>query len=467
MTRNKIKAPKHAKKAPVVKNQEIIGEVVDITFQGLGVVKVDNYPIFVVDAIPGEQVKVGVTRVLQNYAFGRMIERLVTSPNRVSVEHNQLITSGIAPLVNLKYEAQLELKQQQVKQLFKKVGLDVEVDPTIGMEKPYHYRNKTVVPVKYQDGKLVTGFYRRGSHNLVPIDDYYLNDPKIDQAIGTVRDILNAHGTTVWDDATKQGEIRYIMVRRGYYTHEMMVGLITATRELTNEAAIIEDIVAALPELKSLILNYNPRQTNVLLGTENRVLYGQSTIQDTILDNKFNIGLNSFYQVNPQTTEVLYSLAAQKAGLKPTDTVIDAYSGIGTIGLTVANQVQQVIGVEVVEPAVADAQVNMALNNIDNAVFIANDAPEQMRQWQAEGLQPEVVFVDPPRKGLTPELIEAVAGMAPETFVYISCNPATLARDAVQIIEQGFEIDGPVTPLDQFPQTTHVESIVVFKRKVL
>lgn len=467
MTRNKIKAPRHAKKAPVVKNQEIIGEVVDITFQGLGVVKVDNYPIFVVDAIPGEQIKVGVTRVLQNYAFGRTIERLVASPNRVAVEHNQLITSGIAPLVNLKYEAQLELKRNQVQQLFKKVGLAVEVDPTIGMEKPYHYRNKTVVPVKYQDGKLVTGFYRRGSHNLVPIDDYYLNDPKIDQAIGVVRDILNAHGTTVWDDATKQGEIRYIMVRRGYYTHEMMVGLITATRELTNEAAIVADIVESLPELKSLILNYNPRQTNVLLGTENRVLHGQSTIQDTILSNKFNIGLNSFYQVNPQTTEVLYSLAAQKAGLKPTDTVIDAYSGIGTIGLTVANQVKKVIGVEVVEPAVEDAKVNMALNNVQNAAFIANDAPEQMRQWQAEGLKPEVVFVDPPRKGLTPELIEAVAGMAPETFVYISCNPATLARDAVQIIEQGFEIDGPVTPLDQFPQTTHVESIVVFKRKAL
>lgn len=465
MTTNKIKAPRQTKKAPVVKNQELIGEVVDITFQGLGVIKVDNYPIFVADALPGEEIKIGVTRVLQNYAFGRTIERLKTSPDRVDVAHGQLITSGIAPLVNLKYDAQLELKRNQIVQLFKKVGLDVDVDPTIGMETPSKYRNKTVVPVKFQDGHLTTGFYRRGSHNLVPIDDYYLNDPKIDAAIGTVRDILDAHGTTVWDDATKKGEIRYIMVRRGYYSHEMMVGLITATRELHDEAAIVADIVAALPELKSLILNYNPRQTNVLLGSENRVLFGQSTIQDTILANKFNIGLNSFYQVNPQTTEVLYSLAAKKAGLKPTDTVIDAYSGIGTIGLTVANQVKKVIGVEVVEPAVADAKVNMDLNNVKNAEFIANDAPAQMRAWQAEGLKPEVVFVDPPRKGLTPELIEAVAGMAPETFVYISCNPATLARDAVQILEQGFEIDGAITPLDQFPQTTHVESVTVFKRK--
>lgn len=463
MTRNKIKAKKQTKTPPVKMGDIVTGEVIDITFQGLGVVKIDGYPVFVVDTIPGELVEIKVNRVLANYAFGDCLKIIKESPDRVKVSHNQLITSGIAPLVNLKYEAQLKLKQKQVESLFRKNGIEVEVEETIGMEKPYHYRNKTVVPIQKKDGKLITGFYKRGSHNLVPIEDYYLNDPKIDEAIVIVRDILDKYDLSVWDDDTKEGELRYLMVRRGYYSHEMMVGIISATKSLTHEEEIIEDIKQALPELKSLILNYNPRQTNVLLGTENRVLYGRDHIEDTLLGKKYEISLNSFYQVNPQTTEILYELAADKANLSIADIAIDAYSGIGTIGLTISDRVKQVLGVEVVEPAVLDAKNNAEINKITNAEFIVADAPTQMVKWKNEGLTPDVVFVDPPRKGLTKELISAIGIMRPKTFAYISCNPATLARDAVDILNEGYSIFGKVYPVDQFPQTTHVESVVIFK----
>ena len=450
-------------KPPVQKNDQLIGDVIDFTFLGMGVIKVDNYPIFIANTIVGEKIEFIVTKVAASYAFGKVQTIIKESENRVKNLHPQLINSGIAPLIHIEYSEQLKLKQNQIEQLFKKQGVEVEVEPTIGMDEPTHYRNKTVVPIKNQDGKLVTGFYRRGSHRLVAIEDYYLNDPVIDQTVGLVRDILQKYFVQAYDDETKTGSVRYIMVRRGYYSHQLMVVLVSAKKKIPNQDEITKDIQETIPELKSLILNYNPRQTNVQLGEDNKILAGNGYITDTLLGKEFIIGPNSFYQVNPQTTEVLYSLAAEKANLTKEQLVIDAYSGIGTIGITVADKVKKVIGVEIVEPAVVDAKVNAEKNHIKNIAFINKDAPEQFIEWEREGIKPDVIFVDPPRKGLTEELIEAVANIKPETFVYISCNPATLARDAKQLIGSGFKIEGSITPLDQFPQTTHVESITVFK----
>lgn len=454
----------YPQKAPVTKNQEVEGEVVDITYQGMGVVKIDNFPIFVVDAIPGEVVRLGITKVQKNFAFGRVIKRLQESPNRVQNANQIAITTGIAPLANLKYAAQLEFKQRQVAQLFKKVNLDVEVSPTIGMADPTKYRNKAQVPVQTINGQLETGFYRRGSHNLVPVEDFYIQDPKVDEAVTVTRDILRDLGLSAYDEKTKKGVVRHIMARRGYYSHELMVVIVTNTKRLPEAEEIATRLRAKLPELKSFIHNINHDDTNVIMGQWNETIWGADDIHDQLMGKDFVIGPNSFYQVNPQTTATLYTLAAEKAGLKPTDIAVDAYSGIGTITLSIADKVKHVYGVEVVENAVADAEQNARNNQIDNVTFVTADAPEQMVAWAAEGLQPNVVFVDPPRKGLTAELISAVAAMAPETFVYISCNPATLARDAVQILAEGFEIEGAVQPLDQFPQTTHVETITVFKR---
>lgn len=454
----------YKEKAPVVKNQEVEATVVDITYQGMGVIKIDNFPIFVVDAIPGEIVRVGITKVLKSYAFGRVSKRIQSSPNRAENVNQDAIATGIAPLANLKYDAQLTFKQEQVVQLFKKVNIDVDVNATIGMENPYRYRNKAQVPVKMINGRLETGFYRRGSHKLVPIEDFYIQDEKVDEAVTVTRDILRDLGISAYDETTKKGVIRHIMARRGYYSHELMVVIVTHSKKLPEAEAIATQLQAKLPELKSFIHNINHEDNNVIMGEQNETIWGANEIHDQLMSKDFVIGPNSFYQVNPQTMAVLYSLAAEKANLKPTDIVVDAYSGIGTITLSIADQVKKVYGVEVVADAVADAKKNAKNNHVDNVEFVTADAPEQMEKWATEGLKPNVVFVDPPRKGLTAELISAVSAMKPETFVYISCNPATLARDAVQILDEGFEIDGPVQPIDQFPQTMHVEAITVFKR---
>lgn len=270
----------YPQKAPVSKNQEVEGEVVDITYQGMGVVKIDNFPIFVVDAIPGEIVRLGITKVQKNFAFGRVIKRLQESPNRVQNANQIAITTGIAPLANLKYDAQLEFKQRQVEQLFKKVNIDVDVSPTIGMADPTKYRNKAQVPVQEINDRLETGFYRRGSHNLVPVEDFYIQDPKVDEAVTVTRDILRDLGLSAYDETTKKGVVRHIMARRGYYSHELMVVIVTNTKRLPQADEIATRLQAKLPELKSFIHNINHDDTNVIMGQWNETIWGADDIHD-------------------------------------------------------------------------------------------------------------------------------------------------------------------------------------------
>lgn len=450
---------------PVKLHEIIVATVDDIRLDGMGIVYVTSeYPLYIADAIPGEMLKIEVIQVDKFSGYAKIIERLTVSDQRQDSQRQYLIEAGTAPLVNLKYEAQLELKRQQVKRLFEAQNIEVVVDSTIGMANPTYYRNKTIVPVKWQNGHLTSGFYRRGTHELVPMTDYFVNDANIDQAIITVREVLENYQISAYDPDTQVGAIRYIMIRRGYYSHELMVVLVANDAQINHESAITQELRQNLPELKSLIFNYSPKKDYVLLSPNNRTLWGETAIKDTLLGYTFLIGPNSFYQVNPQTTEVLYDLAARKADLKTKDIVIDAYSGIGTIGITVAKQVRKVLGVEVVPGAVADAQLNMRMNHIDNAEYILADAPQQFKLWQEANLQPDVVFVDPPRRGLTNALIKATTDMAPDRIVYVSCNPVTLVRDAAELVQQGYHIDGPVLPVDQFPQTSHVESITVFKK---
>lgn len=449
---------------PVRLGQILTGKVVAVRYNGFGVVMLNDYPIHMANAFTDETVKFEITQVNRKFARAEVVGIVDPSPDRVEMGKDYLLDVGIAPYVNLRYEAQLKLKQAQVKKIYTAAGIAANIAPTIGMKNPIQYRNKTVVPIKNDGEKLVTGFIkRRTPGEILPLTDYYVNDPVIDQTIATVRDILNQHHVTVFNDETQQGELRYIMVRRGYYSHELMVVLVSQTATIKDETDIAQEIVDVVPEIHSVVLNHNPRSLHLLMSGNNRTLWGEDVIHDTLLGIEFEIGPNSFYQVNPQTTEVLYALAAKKAELKSTDTIIDAYSGIGTIGLTVANQVKQVLGVEVIERAVIDAQKNVANNNVKNASFVTADAPEQMRKWQQAGIKADVIFVDPPRRGLTNELLDAVAEIRPKRFVYVSCNPETMARDAKYLIEKDFHIKGDVQPLDQFPQTAHVEVVTVFE----
>lgn len=453
------------KNVPVAKNQQFDVEIFDLTYLGMGVAKVEDFPIFVANAVPGETVKIGITKVASSYAFGRVIKVLVASEQRNNDVDANLVTTGIAPLANLKYPAQLKFKQQQVEALLVKQHLDIPVAETIGMENPWGYRNKAQVPVREIKGQLETGFYRRNSHNLVAIEDYFIQDPEIDKAIVIVRDLLRKYHIAAYDEVNHRGVIRTVMVRRGYYSHEMMVVLVTKSRKLPMQEVLVDEIRAALPEVTSIVQNVNPDKTNVIMGEKNNILWGNKVIFDTLLGLKFAIGPNSFYQVNPQTTETLYTLAAEKAELKGDEVVIDAYSGIGTISLTVAPKVKQVYGVEIVPGAIDDAKRNADMNGIKNVKFTLGKAEEQMVKWAEEDLKPDVIFVDPPRKGLTSELISAAVEMTPEKVVYISCNPATLTRDLEEFSQLGYVVKGSIQPVDQFPQTTHVETVALLTRK--
>ena len=449
---------------PVHKNNDYQAEVTDLTYEGNGVVKVDDFPIFVPNALPGEKITVRVTKVARHFAWGRVMEWQSKSPDRVDVKDKKYIQTGIAPLGHLKYAAQLKFKQHQIKELLEKAHLgDIEVLPTMGMDRPYHYRNKAQVPVKMVRGQLQTGFYKRGSHTLVPIEDFYIQDPQIDKAIVVVRDLLRKYHVTPYDERTGKGVIRTVMVRRGYYSHEVMVVLVTNTKRLPMAQQIVAGIVAGVPEVKSIVQNINDKKTNRLLGDRDQTLWGADEIHDQLLGIDFAISPLSFYQVNPQQTERLYQTAIDNAGLDGSQTVIDAYCGIGTISLAVAKHAKQVYGVEIVPAAIEDAKHNAKRNGIRNAEFVVGKAEEQFTKWQAAGLEPDVVIVDPPRKGLAESLIEATGKMTPRKVIYVSCNPATLVRDIQRFGERGYHVVKPIQPVDQFPQTTHVESVTVLE----
>ncbi|WP_268912657.1 23S rRNA (uracil(1939)-C(5))-methyltransferase RlmD [Lentilactobacillus sp. SPB1-3] len=450
--------------APVAKNETYEVTIQDLTYEGMGVAKIEDFPIFIENALVGEKVITLITKVKKNFAFGRVDKVLVESSDRVHGIEKAYTQTGITPLQHLKYPAQLKFKQHQVQVDFDKLKIPAEVNETIGMEDPFHYRNKAQIPVRNVNGLLSTGFYKKHSHEMIPLEDFKIQDERIDKAVLIVRDILRKFQLEAYDERNHTGVIRNIMVRVGKYSGEMMIVLVTRTKKLPSVEEITRQINEQIPGLTSLIQNINPEKTNVVLGKKNVLLSGVDRIHDQLMGLDFEISANSFYQVNPVQTEKLYQLAIDKAELTKDDVVIDAYSGIGTISLSVANSVKQVYGVEVVEDAVKDAETNAKINKIKNVKFVVNKAEEQMEKWQADGLKPDVVIVDPPRKGLAESLIKSVADMNPKRVVYVSCNPATLARDVKLFGDFGYHLNQPVQPVDQFPQTVHVESVSVLEK---
>ena len=444
--------------APVRKNEKLTVDIMDLTYEGMGVAKVDNYPLFIEGVLPDEQAEVEVTKVNKQYGFARLVNLLKKSPDRVESKANIYSQTGIAPLQHLAYPAQLTFKRNQILNVFQKAHLDIPVQPTLGMTDPTGYRNKSQVPVRFIDGALMTGFYRKHSHQVMPMEDFYIQDPKIDEAIKVVRDILRRFYIDPYNEDTHKGVLRTIMVRRGYYSHEMMIVFITRSKKLPAAREIAIEIKKALPEVVSIMQNVNAAQTNVIFGDQTKLIAGRDFIRDELMGLKFEISAQSFYQVNPVQTEVLYQKAIEAAELTGNETVIDAYSGIGTISLAVAKHAKQVYGVEVVESAVMDARHNAKINAIDNVEFTLGKAEDVMAQWQTDGLQVDALIVDPPRKGLELSFIEAVGQLKPAKMVYVSCNPATLARDLDLLAAQGYQAEG-TQPVDMFPQTLHVESV--------
>lgn len=453
-------------KLSVKKNERYTLDIIDLSYEGMGVAKIDGYPLFIENALPGERVEVLVVKAGNKFGYGKVEKWLTESPDRQPLKDNRLLRTGIAPLAHLNYEQQLLFKQKQVENVMSKIAKMPEVDilPTIPMENPVGYRNKAQIPVRRMDGRLATGFYKKNSHELVEIEDYYIQDPAIDEAIKRVRDILQRFQVRGYNEAKNEGQIRHIIIRRGHYSHEMMVVLVTRKEKFFKGKEIASIIHEELPEVVSVIQNINEEKTNVILGDKEKVLYGRSYIEDQLLGKTYRISSKSFYQVNTEQTEKLYQTAIEFAALQKEDTVIDAYSGIGTIGLSLADKVKEVYGMELVPEAIEDAQFNALTNKIENAHYEVGKAETVMKKWQDKGIKPSVIVVDPPRKGLDARFITSAIDMEPAKLVYISCNPATFARDAKLFAESGYEVK-KVQPVDLFPQTHHVELVALLAPK--
>lgn len=453
-------------KLSVKKNERYTLDIIDLSYEGMGVAKIDGYPLFIENALPGERVEVLVVKAGNKFGYGKVEKWLTESPDRQPLKDNRLLRTGIAPLAHLNYEQQLLFKQKQVENVMSKIAKMPEVDilPTIPMENPVGYRNKAQIPVRRIDGRLATGFYKKNSHELVEIEDYYIQDPAIDEAIKRVRDILQRFQVRGYNEAKNEGQIRHIIIRRGHYSHEMMVVLVTRKEKFFKGKEIASIIHEELPEVVSVVQNINEEKTNVILGDKEKVLYGRSYIEDQLLGKTYRISSKSFYQVNTEQTEKLYQTAIEFAALQQEDTVIDAYSGIGTIGLSLADKVKEVYGMELVPEAIEDAQFNALTNKIENAHYEVGKAETVMKKWQDKGIKPSVIVVDPPRKGLDARFITSAIDMEPAKLVYISCNPATFARDGKLFAESGYEVK-KVQPVDLFPQTHHVELVALLAPK--
>ncbi|KAA9185547.1 23S rRNA (uracil(1939)-C(5))-methyltransferase RlmD [Enterococcus durans] len=454
------------KEQTVKKNERYTVDIIDLSYEGLGVAKVDGYPLFIENALPGEQVEILVVKTGNKFGYAKVMNWLKESSDRQPLEDNRLLRTGIAPLAHLKYEQQLQFKQKQIQNVMTKIAKmpEVEILPTIGMENPLAYRNKAQIPVRRIDGRLATGFYKKNSHELIEIDDFYIQDPAIDQAIIAVREILQRFQVRGYNEAKNEGQIRHIIIRRGHYSHEMMAVLVTRKEKFFKGKEIAEVIHEELPEVVSVIQNINEEKTNVILGDKEKVLYGRSYIEDQLLGKTYRISSKSFYQVNTEQTEKLYQNAIDFADLNEQDVVVDAYSGIGTIGLSLADRVKKVYGMEMIPEAIEDAQFNALTNKVENAHYEVGKAETVMKKWQDKGITPSVIVVDPPRKGLDVRFIESAISMEAEKIVYISCNPATFARDAKLFADAGYQVE-KIQPVDLFPQTYHVELVALLTRK--
>lgn len=455
-----------ANKVTYQKNQEFTGRVEDITSQGQGVVKVDHYPFFIEGAITDEVVKFKAMKVGKTYGFGRLIEIIEESPERVEMKDPIGRQIGTMTLQHMSYDAQLTYKEQLVKSAFERIGHfeNLDIRPVLGMENPWEYRNKAQIPVREVKGQLETGFFRRNTHDLVPVENFFIQHKEIDEAIIIVRDILRRYHVPAYNEKAHTGIVRHVIVKRGHYSGQVMVTLVTNKRKMPNEDIIVHAIANEVPNVASIVQNVQTKRTNVILGRQSLVLWGQPYIEDTMLDLTFRISANSFYQVNTPQAEVLYKTAIEAAGLTGSETVLDAYSGIGTISLSLAKHANQVYGMDIVEESVDMAKQNAKLNGITNASFEVGSAEEWLPKWNEEGIKFDVVVVDPPRKGLDQVFIDALIEQQPEKIVYVSCNPATQARDARLLADAGYEIQY-VQPVDLFGQTTHIEAVALLVKE--
>ena len=432
--------------------------------EGQGIGKINGLKIFVEGAMIGEKCRVKITKSKKHYAIAKIIEILKPSLDRITPKCMYANQCGGCHLQYMSYEAQLSFKTSKVKDSLKRIGhIDTEVYETLGMVEPWHYRNKSQYPVGRRNNNVVLGFYENRSHDIVDLENCLIQHSLIDKVMLTVKDWLEQYHISIYNELSHEGLIRHVVIKVGYKTGVVMAILVANGKEIPFIDRLVKMLGSKIQGFKCLILNVNTKKTNVIMGEENIVLYGRTYIYDYIGDVKFRISPLSFFQVNSIQMEALYKKTLEYAGLTGSETVIDLYCGIGTISLFLAKKAKRVYGIEVVSQAIDDARINAEINGIDNVGFIEGAAEKVMPKIAERGIKPDVIVVDPPRRGCDEKTLEAIARVSPDRVVYVSCNPATLARDLRYLEDRGYKTE-EVQPVDMFPQTHHVECVIEIQK---
>ncbi|GAB3059673.1 23S rRNA (uracil(1939)-C(5))-methyltransferase RlmD [Salinicoccus sesuvii] len=451
--------------AQIAKNDFYTGKVEDYTHEGMGVVKIDNYPIFIGNVLKGEEIEFKVIKTNQKFGFGKSLKVLEPSEHRIEPPCPYYYACGGCQIQPLSYHEQQAFKKKAVDNSMNRMGrLDSETQEVMAMDNPFNYRNKSQIPVQFKNGQVEMGFYQPRSHDIVDIEFCLIQKEIHNQLMAFIKEQFNKAQISVYDEAMHHGLVRHVIIRSNNDDSEVQVAFVTNGKKNIFKN-IIEEIIQAFPMVTSVVQNINDKKTNVIFGDETITLYGNDYITDTLLGKQFHIKAKSFYQVNHAQTEKLYQKAIDLADLKGDETIIDTYCGIGTIGLCASDKAKKIIGIEVVRSAVEDAKQNAKLNGVNNAEYHLGKSEQVMKKLVKQGVTPDVVFVDPPRKGCHPEFLESLVEVAPEKIVYVSCNPSTLQRDLKYLKAQGYDIS-PVTPVDMFPQTNHIESLVMLQRAI-
>lgn len=453
----------------IEKNQEYVLDIISQGYEGEGVAKIDdNFPIFIEGALKGEKVKVRIVKAKKKFAYGKIIEIIEKADNREEMKCTHKASGG-CKLQHYSYNSQLDFKFERVKECIRKIGKldDSIVKYPIGMENPDKYRNKVQLPIGLSNGEVSIGFFAARSHDIMDMEECIIQDSVADKIVGLTREWIKKYNIKPYNvdgEYVESGILRHIMVRRGFTTNEVMVVIVTNGRELPYKEEFIKTITDNVEGIKSIIQNVNSEKTNVILGSECITLWGEDTISDYIGEFRFNISPLSFFQVNPVQTEKLYGKALEYADLKGKETVFDAYCGTGTITLFLSKMAGKVYGVEIIQGAIDNAKINAKENNVDNVEFIVGQSEVEIPRLINEGVNADIIVVDPPRKGCDIKLLEAISTTDAKRIVYVSCDPSTLARDLAILEERGYKTV-EVQPVDMFPHTPHIENVALLVKE--
>lgn len=431
----------------------------------MGVCHIDGFCVFVAQGVTYDRARIMILKVKSGYAYAKITKLIEGSCYRTEPVCTVFPKCGGCQLMHIDYDYQLKIKENIIKDALERLGgLDCEISQMIGAENPFHYRNKMIFPVgKDKNNMPVCGFYRERSHDIIPVSNCFLGDGVCGKIITAFNEFMQKNYISAYDESKHKGIVRRIFIRKAYHTGEIMVAVSVNAQKLFYFEELVKMLTDISSDIKSIILNINTKKTNTVLGDKNIILYGKESIEDYLCGMKYEISLYSFFQINPEQTEKLYNKAIEFADISKDDTVMDIYCGIGTISLAAAKRAKRVVGVEIVEAAIINARKNAEDNKVFNAEFYTADASEIVPELIKNGEKPDVVILDPPRKGSDERTLGAIVFAKPEKIVYVSCNPATLARDLKFLTQNGYEVKN-VCGVDMFPQTTHVECCVLLCR---